>query len=246
MCSVYAQTFSNRFEEGYDGIAAEILAHLFEIAGDNPPSVYNAWIGNNETYLFTSDAQVKKMLFGLTPYWSDKLLYLFNARAEGKSNPDNDPTYNGPMGIFAMPAFRSAIAKRRAILPVRYFIEGPEKEKLKKPFKVYRKDQKLFFVGCIWESWTDKTTGEVIDTFAMVTTASAKLLRERVKHHRSPLILDNSAIKTWLNPTATREELSALMRPFDSTEFECHPISQQFKTKENREEFFKEIEVSDC
>ncbi|HZG01268.1 MAG TPA: SOS response-associated peptidase [Chitinophagales bacterium] len=246
MCSVYSQKIKNPVDEKIEGIEAAIMGELFAAAGNGYEPVYNAWIGNNQTFLYTADGHVKQMVFGLTPAWSERPMFLFNARAEGKLNPANDPNYDGENGIFKMPSFRSAIAKRRAVLPVSFFVEGPEKEKLKKPFKVHRKDNRTFFVGCIWETWTDKSTGETMDTFAMVTTAPAKLLHDVVKHHRSPLILDGDAIKIWLDENATPQGLAPLMKPFDSTAFTAHPISQAFKTKENKAEFFEPVEISDC
>jgi putative SOS response-associated peptidase YedK len=241
MCSVYAQDFTQR-PNPHHLVEKSILDSVYAAMGIGYAPMYNAWIGNGETFLVTGDGVAKKMVFGLTPAWADKMMYLFNARSEGKLNPENDPNYRGEMGIFGMPAFRSAIKSRRAILPVHYFIEGPEKEKLKKPFKVFRSDKQVFFVACIWETWTDKQTGEMLDTFAMVTTAPSKHLRETVGHHRSPLILEGDEIQTWLDPASQKNDLVPLMKPFNSDAFACHPISQLFKSKENRPEYFEAVD----
>mgnify|MGYP000936359571 FL=1 len=46
--------------------------------------------------------------FGFTPVWANKQMYLFNARAEGDHNKENDPRYQGAKGIINKPVFRSS------------------------------------------------------------------------------------------------------------------------------------------
>jgi putative SOS response-associated peptidase YedK len=239
MCVAYAQRLVNKNEHTFDPIGDEILHAVYaQLDLDYEPQ-YNVWPGNDKTYLYTMDKQVRRMAFGLTPAWSKDRLYQFNARVEGDLNPNDDPNYKGPMGIFNRPMFRPAIKSRRAVLPVHYFMEGPKKEKLKKPHKIFHKDNCAFFVGCIWETWTDKQTGETVDTFAICTTAAALLLHERIGHHRSPLILQGQPILTWLDPNATAEQLSAIMKPFDSTNYDEYPIAQTFKDKANKADYFE-------
>ena len=241
MCVAYAQRLVNKNEQLFDEVGDDILHAIYaQLDLDYEPQ-YNVWPGNDKTFLYTMDKQVRRMSFGLTPAWSKERLYQFNARCEGDLNPADDPAYAGAMGIFNRPMFRSAIKSRRAVLPVHYFMEGPKKEKLKKPHKIFHKSNNAFFVGCIWETWTDKQTGETIDTFAICTTAAAKLLHERIGHHRSPLILFGNDILTWLDKKATIEQLSSLMQPFDSTDFEEHPIAQTFKDKANKAEYFEPV-----
>jgi putative SOS response-associated peptidase YedK len=241
MCVAYAQRLVNKNEHTFDEVGDEILHAIYaQLDLDYEPQ-YNVWPGNDKTYLYLMDKTVRKMSFGFTPAWSKDRLYQFNARCEGDLNPNDDPAYAGPMGIFTRPMFRSAIKSRRAVLPVHYFMEGPKKEKLKKPHKIFHKQNAAFFVACIWETWTDKQTGETVNTFAICTTGAAKLLHERIGHHRSPLVLCGNELLTWLNPAATVDELSALMKPFNSDEYDEHPIAQTFKDKGNKADYFEPV-----
>jgi putative SOS response-associated peptidase YedK len=151
---------------------------------------------------------------------------LFNARAEGDNNPSNSPHYNGTMGIFEKPSFRQAIKSQRAVVPVDYFIEGPEKEKLKKPYLIHRKDGEPFLLAGISTLWTNPVSGQVQNTFAILTTAQNKLL-SGVGHHRCPLVLPDRVSKIWLDPGSTKEELCQLMIPFDDVDFEAYPVNPQ-------------------
>lgn len=239
MCSVKAQTelkFKNRRTSK---IASKTLEQ--RIIKDQKPFVpnVNIWIGMQAYVITDKEPQhYQQMVFGLTPNWSQKKMYLFNARVEGKLNEHNDPKYANEMGIFAMPSFRNAIQNRRCIIPVDYFIEGPEKEKLSKPFLIRRKDKEATILAGIWEEWADKSTGEIIKTYAILTTAAANLL-QTIQHHRSPLILNDDEIDTWLNPNANAADLKKIMYPHDFSEAEALPIDPIIKSKVNDPEVIR-------
>lgn len=172
-------------------------------------------------------------LFGFTPSWSKKKMFLFNARVEGDFNKENAPEFNGEKGIFKKPSFRSAIKSRRCIIPMDFFVEGPEKEKYSKPFLIRRQDQEVFFAGGIYEDWVDKETGEITTTFSILTTA-ATLLLQKVGHHRSPLLLEPDIIPLWLDQNADLEAIKAILSPADTIDFEAYPIDAGIvKSKEN-------------
>lgn len=233
MCSVTAQTeltFKNRKKTK---IASKVLEqriikdHLSFI-----PNV-NTWIGM-QSYVIT-DAQpeyYQQMVFGLTPSWAAKKLYLFNARAEGKLNDTNDTNYKGEMGIFNMPSFRQAIQKRRCIIPVDYFVEGSQKNKLNEPFLIRRKDQEATILAGIWEEWVDQATGEIMKSYSILTTAAANLLQQ-IQHHRSPLKLNDEEIDIWLNPASNKEDINKILYPHDFSDSEALRIDPIIKSKVN-------------
>lgn len=74
------------------------------------------------------------MRFGFTPSWGEKKHFAINARAEGDRNKANDPNYNGGFGILQKPFYKSSIRHKRCLVIADAFIEGPKREKLKKPF----------------------------------------------------------------------------------------------------------------
>lgn len=233
MCSVSAQTEIKYKNRKTSKIASKTLEN--RIIKDNQafiPNV-NTWIGM-QSYVITDDQpqHYQSMVFGLTPNWAQKKMYLFNARVEGKLNDANDTNYIGELGIFSMPSFRNAIQHRRCIIPVDYFIEGSQKNKLNEPFLIRRKDQEATILAGIWEEWVDKVTGEVIKTYAILTTAASNLL-QTIQHHRSPLKLEDEEIDIWLNPNTTKLELNKIMFPHDFSDSEALRIDPIIKSKVN-------------
>ena len=115
--------------------------------------------------VITNDKPKKLQMFqfGLTPFWAEKPMYLFNARSEGKSNLENNPQYSGGKNILTMPSFRKPIRSQRCLVVADAFYEGPEKEKLSKPYLVYLKEHKRpFAFAGIWDVWKDNEGNEVL------------------------------------------------------------------------------------
>lgn len=180
--------------------------------------------------------------FGFTPHWAKKRMYLFNSRAEGDQNPDNDPHYSGALGIGDKPAFKKAIRSQRCLIPANFFVEGPTKEKLDKPHVVYltdRNKQAFCFAG-VWDSWVDQEKNLLVNSFAIITTVSNALLQQ-IPHHRSPVILPKAAEQQWLS-NAPLEEILSLLKPYDARHMQAYPVAAAIKSpKVNGRELVKKI-----
>ena len=118
---------------------------------------------------------IKHYQFGFTPYWAKKPFHLFNARAEGDQNKENETSYSGAKGITSKPAFRQSIRSKRCLVLADAFIEGPKVERLSKPYVIYKKDGSPFAFAGIYDTWINPDTGETIDSFAIITTVSNKI-----------------------------------------------------------------------
>lgn len=165
--------------------------------------------------------------FGMSPAWAQKRMFLFNARAEGDGNPNNDPEYAGGPGIIQKPAFRKPIRSQRCLIPANAFIEGPENEKLQKPYLIYQKGEALLSLAGVYEDWTDPETAVVYRGFAIITTVANELLQS-IGHRRSPVILNRSRERKWLL-SEDLHEITALLHPFDSHYLNAFPISSEIR-----------------
>ena len=214
-----------------DALAEAFQVDASELYGFEPN--YNTDIGSYAA-LICNDVPEKLQwsMFGLTPFWLDKLKYVFNARSEGDNNKENDPNYFGEKGIFKKPFFRH-LKRKRCILPVQYFIEGPKKERMKKPYIVERTDKRPFALGGLWDEWTDKETGEIIPTFTIITTPNNELLG-KVGHHRSPLLIPGDMTSEWLDPEVGKEEIERVMEPFDPSGFHAYRVSPEIRRKNDK------------
>jgi putative SOS response-associated peptidase YedK len=188
----------------------------------------------NKIPVITSEQpnHIQMYTLGYTPNWAHKQTYMINARSEGSFNPENDPHYEGPMGIFNKPMFRHAMNSQRCLVLVDAFIEGPKQEKLNKPYLVYpNRDRGPFALAGIYDTWQHPLTGELHHTVAVITSA-ANRLTERIEHHRAPVVLSKEDEEKWLQSDSSAKEISIMMHPFDSKGFNAYPISKKIKNPE--------------
>lgn len=177
----------------------------------------------------SSPSELHFFKFGFTPSWAKKQMYVINARAEGDHNKDNHPEYNGARGIINKPMFRKAIRSQRCLVIADAFIEGPEKEKLSKPYVVYLKNKvRPFAMAGIWDSWEDSSSGEIVHSFAIITTTANEVL-QAIGHHRSPVILPPEHEADWINPRHSLAEVTALLNPFDAALMNAYPVDPMIK-----------------
>lgn len=190
-----------------------------------------------DALVITDDAPQKAqvMTFGLTPHWAKKKMYVINARSEGDHNKENDPRYTGAKGIVSKPTFRKPIRSQRCLVIADAFVEGTTKERLSKPYLVYRSAKKKpFTLAGIWDEWQDPKTGEVSRSFAIITTAPTPLL-QKIPHHRAPLVLSKEDEKRWIDKHLTLGDVTQMLRPFDDTDFNAYPISPEIKSPKNKD-----------
>lgn len=181
--------------------------------------------------VITSDnpREVQLFQFGMTPFWAKKPMYLFNARAEGNNNQENDPNYKGAKGIITKPSFRKPIRSQRCLIIADCFIEGTIKERLSKPYVVYLKDNvRPFSFAGLWDRWVNKETGEILNSFSIITT-TANALIQKIPHHRSPVILSQRSESKWLNENAVLSDITRLLRPYPANKMNAYPISTEIK-----------------
>jgi putative SOS response-associated peptidase YedK len=191
---------------------------------------YNVSPGQN-SLVITSDQpkELQSFQFGLTPHWAKKPMYLFNARAEGDNNKENDINYKGSKGIINKPSFRKPIRSRRCLVIADAFIEGTTKEKLNKPHVVYLiNNQRPFAFAGIWDEWSNKETGEIVNSFSIITTVTNELLG-RLPHHRSPVILPRELENRWLRDDLPLADATAMLRPFPGELMNAYPIATDIK-----------------
>ena len=85
----------------------------------------------------------------------------------------------------------------------------------------------MFVFGGIWEKFTDRNTGEIIHTYAIITTRANELME--LVHNtkkRMPLIIEPEKALRWLDPKLSSEEIKTYFQPFDSEKLEARPIKK--------------------
>lgn len=230
MCGRYVQASSpellaGRF--GVDEVRIEEHAPVYNVA----PRAEMPMVRRREDRTVLSNLR-----WGLVPSWAkdpkmgDRLI---NARAEDVADK---------------PAFRTAFARRRGLVPADGFYEWQPRpgQKKKQPMFVHRRDGEPMAFAGLWEVWRDRNAGEDADwlrTFAIVTTRPNDLLAPI--HDRMPVILPEAAWDTWLDPEAEPAALESLLVPAPDDSIAVYPVSLLVNSADNDgPELVERVEVA--
>jgi len=130
--------------------------------------------------------------WGLVPAWAKDTKIgarAFNARSEELEDK---------------PMFRSALEKRRAVVPTSGYYEWKTVDGVKIPHYIHPADGEPLFLAGLYEWWRDKTKGDDdadrwLLSFTILTRDSIGGLGSI--HDRMPLFLDPDHADAWLDPT---------------------------------------------
>lgn len=143
------------------------------------------------TPIITSKAPNKIQMFnwGLLPNWTNDKTFRKNT-LNAKFETINEK-----------PSFKEYTSNRCLVL-VDGFYEWQwldEKGKQKQKYLIALPDDALFCIAGIWNNWIDKSTGEIINTYTVITTEANELMSKiHNSKKRMPLILTMENERNWL------------------------------------------------
>lgn len=151
------------------------------------------------------------MRWGLTPEWmrdSGHARPLINIRAQA---------------IAEHIEWRRLLNGRRCLVPTDQFFEWKRVGGVKtKEFVFKLKSRRPMMIAALWNR-SAGPSGAPGECFAYISCPANRLVG--LVHDRMPVILDDAAISTWLNPEAPLETLLGLLRPLDHALLELHPAA---------------------
>jgi putative SOS response-associated peptidase YedK len=164
----------------------------------------------------TGERRLDPLRWGLVPHFTKDLKAArkpINARSETAATSG---------------MFRGALAARRCLVPADAFYEWQAMPDGKQPYAIARRDgAPLCFAG-LWEGWR-APDGEVMRTFAILTTAANATMRQL--HERMPVILEPPDWPAWLGEAAA--DPAALMRPAADGILQLWPVSRAVNSVRN-------------
>ena len=123
--------------------------------------------------------------------------------------------------------FREAFQQRRCLMIASGFFEWQHRGREKIPHYIYPKERQPLTVAAIHERWTDRETGEIIETCAMITTEANAFWGEiHNSQKRMPVIVESQDRDAWLNPGTKEDGTKALLRPCPEELLTAHTISK--------------------
>ena len=145
--------------------------------------------------------------WGLVPYWTSTESDMKKMRAR---------TANARVEtIFEKKSFKKIIFSRRCLVPATGFYEWQHLWNEKIPYFIKLKNEEVFGFGGIYDQWVNTETGEIYNSFSIITTPANPLLE--VIHNskkRMPLIIDSQDEDIWLDHSITPDKIRSLLKPY--------------------------------
>ena len=145
--------------------------------------------------------------WGLIPFWAKDPGIgnrMINARVET---------------VAGKPAYREAFRKRRCIVFADGFYEWRKQQNGKTPYFISLDSGDPFAFAGLWESWTDRETGESLQTATLLTCPASEFIAEL--HDRMPVVLTPAEADRWLAGDA------ALLTGAVAPVFRAWPVSRR-------------------
>lgn len=156
--------------------------------------------------------------FGLLPFWSKerKIKYsTFNARSET---------------VETASSFKAPWTKRqRCIIPADWVVEPDWRTGKNIPTAISRADGEPMGLAGLWDKWLDKTTGEVMHSFTMLTINADSHALMRNFHRpddekRMVVVLPKVLYEDWLSAPLT--EAKNLLLPCPADALQTLPVAE--------------------
>ena len=164
----------------------------------------------------TGQRRLDLLRWGLVPSWTKHLKQArkpINARSETAASSG---------------MFKDALASRRCLVPADAFYEWKPAGGGKQPYAIARADATPLAFAGVWEWWRDPA-GELLRTFAILTTAANATMRQL--HERMPVILAAADWPVWLGEAPG--EPAALLRPAPDDALRLWPVSRMVNSVRN-------------
>lgn len=181
-----AQELQNRFNAKFEN------EELYK------PSIYNGFQFPKTPVISTKEPEkIQLFSWGLIPFWA-------------KDNSIRKNTLNARMEtITEKPSYRNTV-KNRCLILTDGFYEWQwldENGKQKQKYLLTLPNEEPFAFAGLWSEWTDKQTGEIINSYTILTTEANELMSKiHNTKKRMPVIISADNEKDWLNGQELRTQ----------------------------------------
>lgn len=160
------------------------------------------------------------MDFSLTPSWSKEYptpFSTYNARLNRPKRKDKK-LLRDEKGelifeyIYEIPTWRDSFKNRRCLIPLSEAVESCYRGEYAGSIVGFKAPDDLMFVGGLWDRWEDKSTGEVKDSFTLITLFPTERVYE-AGHHRLVYVPKPEFYLEWLNPKSSYRKVYSNVIP---------------------------------
>jgi len=194
-----------------------------------------------------NDVEAKEMHWEYIPSFIRSMAELIEWRKKGIPwlNAKGENLFINDKGKKSM--WADAAMKRRCLVLATHFYEWrhfkPEgaKKDIAYPYRIGAKNFEQLYMAGLWTPWTDKETGETMDTFAIVTTKGNEIM-EKIHNtkKRMPVILTEELAHEWIFGKLSQERITEIgTSQFAASEMEYYTIKKDFKAALDPTEAFE-------
>ncbi len=201
MCANYTfKAHHNELQKAFEQLKIDGAAPFSEVKESIFPFTYAQVITARDQELVLTAKR-----YSLTPAWA-KTPKVKWATYNARMNRPNDKTANGLEHIYDIPTWREPFAKYHCLVPMTDFKESCyEGEASGHIVKFVPKEITFLFAAGIYSDWVDAATGEILSTFAVITTEPDAYIKN-TGHDRSPVFLTPATGVKWLSAFNTGKE----------------------------------------
>ncbi|MBW8683512.1 SOS response-associated peptidase [Chitinophaga rhizophila] len=176
--------------------------------------------------------------------------------AEGKFIKYDTQNAKGEELLYKGKMYREAALTNRCLLLISVYEEWRHLPKIgakgqalttteSYPYCVYIKDKPYILVAAIYNTWTDRETGEMIDTYSLITTAANPLMKIiHNKKERMPTILTEELAWEWLFGELSEERITQIATfQFPYEQMRIYTLDKNFKTSADPLKYVKQPRV---
>lgn len=177
--------------------------------------------------VFTNDKPFTPQLFhwGLIPSW---------CKDEAAAKRSMQQTLNARgETIFSLASFKDSAKSKRCLVYLDAFYEFHHLNKKTFPFRISANDDSPLAVAGLWNEWANPLgSGEVISTFSIVTTTGNSIMAKIHNNPkaemgpRMPVILQRDKQDEWLDSSASKEAIEALIKPLPENLIQYHTVGK--------------------
>lgn len=194
---------------------------------DHVPVFHDNGFDYNRSAVITmeSPSKIKGLFWGLVPYWAKDRSVAMDLRSK-TLNAKSETALD-------LPSFKKPMLSNRCLVVADGFFEWMDYNGRKFPHYISLKGHETFVMAGIADTWVDKGTGELFETFSILT-CEANPLMTRIHNlkKRMPVILNRTEERSWLDPELNENDIKAFLKPYDDKLMEAHTVSKLVNEKD--------------
>lgn len=194
MCATYTYVFNQAsLNNDFPDLEVDPMAPFEKVAAEVFPHTYGHVI-----VLKDGRPVITAKRYSLTPSWAkeEKVKWAtYNARMNRENVKTGKLEY-----IYEVPTWKGAFGKRHCLIPLNNFRESCHEGKADGHIVNFTPDSTdTLYAAGIYEDWVNIKTGEIISTYAIVTTEPDEFIKG-IGHDRSPVFLSADSARGWIEP----------------------------------------------